>query len=1425
MRSARPINIARLLAEIVLSVAGAGFVVMFVLPVVAPGVQGAIEAALDAAMLSIVAGPINLWRVRAAIRRAAAPEELVRAPSRKRLAMSAAAIVAVGSAVSLITALNLHDSTRREARNRFDRLAEVQVADVEGRLGRVIDALNGARGLFAAIPTANRDEFRAYVDSRNLAEAFPGVHAMGVIKRVHPDHLKQFVAAERAENAPEFSVGPLPADECDMYVVTSCFPDEGSSHICGYDVGADPVLRNAVERAVKTGLPTLSGRVELVECKSEGAVVLCIVPVFGQGRTATTARARAGDLTALLFAIISLEGVLGDLDPAVASQVDLEIFDGERATVANILWDRDGDLAGVSGVVGAEHDEQRLFATRLPMVIGNRVWTVAVRSAPEFEASINLWLAPVTGVAGGLLALLTAAVVWTLGRARDSAMAEVARRTRDLEAALRDVRGFRAAIEAGAIVSETDAGGRITFVNDHFCFATGYSREELIGRNHRVLNSGTHPREFWEQMWETIASGQSWRGEICNHTKDGELRWLDTIIAPFVGAEGRIHRYISIRYDVSERVRASEAVLAERRRLETILNAEPECVKVLAVDGTLEMMNPAGLAMLEVGSFEEAKERGLLSFIVEECRDLYRDLHRRALSGESTEGAFEVVGARGTRRRMETRAVPLRDASGAITGAVGVTRDVTARHAAEAAAAAANADAARLAAAVDAHADAVFLTDVNGIITRVNPSFERMTGYSAEEIVGRPAARLGSGRIPRAVYEQLWSTIRAGQPWSGRLCNRRKWAADEALSLPVIGQGRRRDEEDPTLYWVDSSITPIVGPDGAPHGFVAVQRDVTDVVRAEEETQHQVEGALTRARVATALSAPGKLKDRLDLALDAVFEMRELDVQKKGGVFVAEPQEQRLRMLTHRGQFSDEFLRDEAFVPFGRCLCGRAAVSGEIMVSDNCFTDHRHENHWPKMTLHGHYIVPLMDRSGAEGQCVGVLFVYTEANPAISESRLGALREVGELITTAILQDRAAQLSEAARRQAEEASRAKSDFLANMSHEIRTPMAAILGYAEVLMEEGDLSKAPDRRVNAIRTIQRNGEHLLGVINDILDISKIEAGKLSVENTTCSPSSVLAEVASLMQVRADERKIDFQVQPEGPLPESIHTDPLRLRQILINLTGNAIKFTEQGGVRIITRVLNGREPKLQFDVIDSGIGMTEEQAASLFQPFEQADSSMARRFGGTGLGLAISRRLAEMLGGDIVIASTKPGEGTTFRATVATGSLDGVHWVDNPTQVIRDVKRDDGARTKPGSDKPLEGLRILLAEDGPDNQKLIAHFLRSSGATVDVAENGRAATELVWKAVEASASYDVILMDMQMPIMDGYEATASLRAKGYRRPVVALTAHAMGGEMEKCLAAGCDGYLTKPINRAKLVAGVLEHARPSDQPEPVAGVTA
>ncbi|QDV21129.1 Autoinducer 2 sensor kinase/phosphatase LuxQ [Gimesia panareensis] len=400
------------------------------------------------------------------------------------------------------------------------------------------------------------------------------------------------------------------------------------------------------------------------------------------------------------------------------------------------------------------------------------------------------------------------------------------------------------------------------------------------------------------------------------------------------------------------------------------------------------------------------------------------------------------------------------------------------------------------------------------------------------------------------------------------------------------------------------------------------------------------------------------------------------------------------------------------------------------------------------------------------------------------------------------------------RQQAEAANQSKSAFLANMSHEIRTPMTAILGYTEILELEARTHKMPELFLDSLDTIRRNSGHLMELINDILDLSKIEADKLEVESITCSPQTIVEEVLELVQVRAEAKGLKLEAHYQFPLPAQINSDPTRIRQILINLIGNAIKFTEVGTIRLETELLQapGEEPCLQFSVVDQGIGMTEAQIANLFRPFCQADSSTSRKYGGTGLGLTICKRLASMLGGDISVTS-QLNQGSRFSATVRTGSLEGIELLDELRDTdVPATSTSDTTLSSPEEEHPLKGKHILLAEDGPDNQKLIAFILKKAGAKVSVAENGEEAYQAALMAMESGSLFDVILMDMQMPILDGYSATRKVREVGYEGPIISLTANAMEGDRDKCLSVGCNDHITKPIDRRKMVEMILEISR-------------
>jgi signal transduction histidine kinase len=369
---------------------------------------------------------------------------------------------------------------------------------------------------------------------------------------------------------------------------------------------------------------------------------------------------------------------------------------------------------------------------------------------------------------------------------------------------------------------------------------------------------------------------------------------------------------------------------------------------------------------------------------------------------------------------------------------------------------------------------------------------------------------------------------------------------------------------------------------------------------------------------------------------------------------------------------------------------------------------------------------------------------------------------------------------------AEAASSSKSAFLANMSHEIRTPLGAILGFTELLR---DRRLSPEQVDKYLGIILKNGQMLGQLIDDILDLAKVEAGRLGMERLQFSLRDLMTDLISLLNLRASEKGLSLKLELAPGLPEHIETDPLRLRQILMNIIGNAIKFTEAGEVCVrVSHEPAGADCRIHFSVQDTGPGIAFEQRGHLFQPFSQADNSTTRKYGGTGLGLMLSRRLAEALGGDVWLDPKGPPKGALFRISI----------------LAREVSLDktEAAEERELPENSLKGCKVLVVEDSLDNQELLEQFLAGNGASVDFASNGR---EGIAKAL--GEDFDLVLMDIQMPVLDGYSATKELRLKGFGKPIVALSAHAMKEDREKSLSVGCNDHLVKPIDPTRLLKTV------------------
>lgn len=727
----------------------------------------------------------------------------------------------------------------------------------------------------------------------------------------------------------------------------------------------------------------------------------------------------------------------------------------------------------------------------------------------------------------------------------------------------------------------------------------------------------------------------NWLEEYRFLRPDGD--WADIQDRAYIARddEGNPRRMVGAMQDVTSKKLAEAELQKTSNLLRDLVKGTSDAVYVKGIDGRFLLFNEAACRIVGKSRDEVIGMDDSSLFDAKSAQRLI-DQDRHIIETLEVFIGEETIQINGVERTFLSTKGPYFDESGKVAGIFGISHEITERKRAEEQLQSLNQKlredlAARIQAEeklrtttsyldvyrkiVDQHA-IVAETDIEGTIVSVNDAFCRISGYTREELIGQNHRILNSGVHPVSMWREMYETVSKGGFWHGEICNKRK---------------------DGNCYWVDTTIAPLFDDAGKVRGYFALRADITSLKEAQV--------------------------------------------------------------------------------------------------------------------------------------------------------------------------------------QAESASRSKSEFLANMSHEIRTPMTAILGYADILAEVFQSGQSSMPAEECIQTIKKNGEHLLSIINDILDISKIEADKMTAEKISVSPRQVVHDVLELMKFKSQAKGLYLKTKFDDGIPDIIQTDPTRLRQILVNLVGNAIKFTEMGGVTIAVHIDKANSKRICFDIIDTGIGLREEQMGRLFQSFEQADTSMTRKFGGTGLGLRISKRLAEILGGGISV-SCPPSGGCVFSASIDIGDSPKSNAnisVDNRTLTPHAEHGLPQHHMTPRTMVPtrtlqtaLNGMRVLLVEDGPDNQRLIAFHLRKSGAIVEIAENGKVAVEFLSKhgrieeELLSPLPIDLVLMDMQMPEMDGYQATEMLRRKGCRIPIVALTAHAMDGDLEKCLSSGCDIRLTKPIDRFMLI---------------------
>ena len=924
-----------------------------------------------------------------------------------------------------------------------------------------------------------------------------------------------------------------------------------------------------------------------------------------------------------------------------------------------------------------------------------------------------------------------------------------------------------------------DSQGRVTHWNPAAERMLGYTVAEAIGHNlHELVVPAryleSHRRAFPHFRKTGCGNAVNRTLELCARRKDGQEITVALSLSA-IQVDGQWHA-VGILRDETERKACDERLAYHRRKLQQILDTFPNGIYLVDQQHNIEYLNPYLESLFgPVGG--------------QKCYQYFHDQTtpcpwcKAGRVFQSEDVRWELPFAKNG-RVYELLNTSLKSEDGRLLN-FGILQDITARKESEEALRGSEQRHRQLVeACVSGIAVHEMLFDPQGtpidfVLLSANPAFEKQTGLSVKDILGRRVTEVLPGIDNSPFIEKFGRVVQTGEPMNfTEYCQ----PLDRHFLINAYRVGERQ--------------------------FAVVFQDVSDRIRVEEEQARAVQRMEALLNLNHMVDHP--IKEIIAAAVESAVRVTGSEMGYLADVNRDEPA-LTMRYWSQSAQNASTVADNnvtypiDAPGPWEEAMRQRSPI---IINHEVVRPPHGQDTCEHFVPLNRHMTVPVFDGDNI----VAVAGVGNKPSD-YNERDLRQLRLLMEGLWLVIMRKRAAEDAqgvaialESANKALEEfnylaesAARAKSEFLANMSHEIRTPMTAILGYTELLANSVE---HPGHR-EAVKIIQRNGDHLLTLINDILDLSKIEAGKLHVEHVACSPMAILSDVVSLMRVRSDAKGLSMRMESIEPLPESVMTDPTRLRQVLVNLVGNAIKFTEAGEVRLIAKFLDAEtpSPRLCYEVVDTGIGMTTEQIQSLFVPFQQAEAQTTRRFGGTGLGLAISRRLATLLGGDIT-ARSEPEKGSTFVLTIEAHLASDTEAASKPT----DTASPDSNRKR-----PMElHCRVLLAEDGLDNQRLFSLLLKKGGAEVTVVENGQAAVQEALAAGSQGDPFDIILMDMQMPIMDGYEATRRLRVQGWTGPIIALTAHAMAEDRQKCLDAGCDDYLSKPIKKPDLLEIVARH---------------
>jgi PAS domain S-box-containing protein len=917
-------------------------------------------------------------------------------------------------------------------------------------------------------------------------------------------------------------------------------------------------------------------------------------------------------------------------------------------------------------------------------------------------------------------------------------VSELAESRLQLAAALRENEELLRTLDLHSKVSITDEKGFISYVNENFCRILGYHRNEVLGRPHNIINSGVQSREFWARMWDTIAMGKPWRGEICNRGKDGSLHWVDSIIAPFLGKDGRVQKYVSIGTNIS----ASKATEHKLRSNEAFL----ERISSIAGIGGWEMdLNTREVSwsaetyrLLEVKSGYKPHADTAIDFYAPASRPVIENAMDECVKrGVAWDLEFPATTAKGRPIWLRSIGAPEWQA-GRVVRFIGAVQDVTARRRIETQL---KDFSDRFSIAADSAGIGVWEMNFTNDIITWDAQMYRMYGLQ----------RTGTAA------ETYASWLGALHPDDRSRCDAEVAAARRGPD--DFNSEFRIVQPSGEVRHIKAASRAERAADGTSLRTIGVNFDVTDAKRNEMVARRETVSLLQTV-----------LDSASEVAIIATDANQLIKIFNSGA-------EKMLGFTSSEvvGKQNVSRIHDAAELETYGTLLGIPTdhLDADIPHAAGSSSDRSYERLYVRKD--GTRInVSLFARAmrSEDGGVLGYVWVARDITRQIADQRV---------LTDAISK-------------AENASKAKSQFLANMSHEIRTPMNAVMGLSYLLSR----TSLTTEQSTFLGKIQVASNSLLSVITNVLDLSKIEANELLVESIIFSLPDLLRDVGTVMAVQAEAKGIEFAIETPNDLPEALVGDPNRLTQILINLLSNAIRFTDEGRVRLTASRCedNSSEIFLSFAIIDTGIGIAPEEQQKIFAPFAQADTSTTRRYGGTGLGLSIVKQLTHVLHGTVTVESVA-GIGSTFTVVVpflpaSLGALTAL--------------REAGAIHAPSA---LRGVRVLIVDDSEINLEVAKRILELDGALVSLAVNGQQAFDRLRGEPEA---FDVIFMDVQMPILDGYEATRRIRNELglLNLPIIAMTAGALSSERQRAEDAGMDDFICKPFSAKSLATSILSH---------------